>query len=142
MENIAPPLELLMEVRFGLEKGVSLRKTLQGYIEAQPADPWRQQLRLWLQFLEMGRPTTEIMASLTFVRRQCLEILEMGLRGEPIYQQICGLEEEVFEAAKLEIEEFVSTLPIKSLVPLLFFQFPAFLALLIGPFLASFLAQS
>jgi len=142
MENIAPPLELLMEIRFGLEKGVSLRKTLQLYIEAEPADPWRQQLGLWLRFLEMGRPPQEVLASMTFIRRQCLEVIEMGLRGEPIYPQICGLEEEVFEAAKLEIEEFVAVLPIKSLVPLLFFQFPAFLALLIGPFLTSFLAHS
>lgn len=142
MENIAPPLELLMEVRFGLEKGASLRKTLQAYIETRPADPWRQQLALWLKFLEMGRPPTEILANMTLVRRQCLEIIEMGLRGEPIYQQVCGLEEEVYEATKLEIEEFVATLPIKSLIPLLFFQFPAFLALLIGPFLASFLAHS
>jgi hypothetical protein len=142
VENIAPPLELLMEVRFGLEKGVSLRRTLQSYIEAQPEDPWRQQLGLWLQFLEMGRPTLEILATLTFVRRQCLEVIEMGLRGEPIYPQICSLEEEVFEATKLEMEEFVAVLPLKSLIPLLFFQFPAFLALLIGPFLASFLAQS
>ncbi len=142
MENIAPPLELLMEVRFGLEKGLSLRKTLQAYIEMQPADSWRQQIGLWLQFLEMGRPPQEILGQMTFVRRQCLEVIEMGLRGEPIYPQICALEEEVYETAKLEIEEFVAVLPIKSLVPLLFFQFPAFLALLIGPFLTSLLAQS
>jgi hypothetical protein len=142
MENLAPPLELLMEVRFGMEKGISLKKTLQYYIEARPIDPWRQQLGLWLQFLEMGRPVSEILVSLSFVRRQCLEVLELGLRGEPIYQQICSLEEEVFEATKLEIEEFVAVLPIKSLVPLLFFQFPAFLALLIGPFLGSFLSHS
>ncbi len=142
MENIAPPLELLMEVRFGLEKGVSLRKTLQSYIDSQPADPWRQQLALWLKLLELGRPPQEILGSMTFVRRQCLEVIEMGLRGEPIYQQICGLEEEVFESTKLEIEEFVATLPIKSLIPLLFFQFPAFLALLIGPFLGALLHHS
>jgi hypothetical protein len=142
MENIAPPLELLMEVRFGLEKGLSLRKTLQAYIEAQPADPWRQQIGLWLQFLEMGRPSQELLTMMTFVRRQCLEVIELGLRGEPIYPQICALEDEVYESAKLEIEEFVAVLPIKSLIPLLFFQFPAFLALLIGPFLTSLLAQS
>lgn len=140
MENLAPPLELLMDVRFGLEKGMSLKKTLLAYIEVAPQDPWRQQLRLWLQFLELGRPTFEILNNMTFVRRQCLEVLEMGLRGEPIYQQVCNLEEEVFETTKLEIEEFIAILPMKSLIPLLFFQFPAFLALLLGPFLLSFLS--
>lgn len=142
MEDLAPPLELLMDVRFGLEKGQSLKKTLLIYIEARPEDPWRQDLRLWLQLLEMGRSPSELLRKWTFVRRQCLDVLQQGLRGESIYQQICSLEEEVFEATKLEIEEFVSLLPIKSLVPLLFFQFPAFLALLIGPFLSSFLSQS
>lgn len=141
MENLAPPLELLMDVRFGLEKGQSLKKTLLVYIESQPEDPWRQELRLWLQLLEMGRSPLEILGKMTFVRRQCLEILQQGLRGESIYQQICSLEEEVLEATRLEIDEFVSLLPMKSLIPLLFFQFPAFLALLLGPFLASFLSQ-
>lgn len=142
MENLAPPLELLMEVRFGLEKGQSLKKTLQQYIDQQSADLWRQKLGLWLKLLEMGRNPSEITASMSFIRRQVLEIIESGLRGESIYQQICSLEEEVFEATKLEIEEFIAVLPMKSLIPLLFFQFPSFLALLIGPFLLSFLSQS
>lgn len=142
MENLAPPLELLMDVRFGLEKGQSLKRTLQVYIEAQPSDPWRQQLALWLKFQELGRPTQGILKDMSFLRRQCLEILEMGLKGDSIYQNVCGLEEEVFEATKLEIEEFIAILPIKSLIPLLFFQFPAFLALLLGPFFVSLLNQS
>lgn len=142
MENLAPPLELLMEVRFGLEKGQALKKTLLQYIETKPEDSWRQQLGLWLKLLEMGRSPQEVVGKMTFVRRQCLEILEMGLRGDSVYQQVCNLEEEVYEATKLEIEEFVAVLPLKSLIPLLFFQFPAFLALLMGPFLLSFLSQS
>lgn len=142
MEDIAPPLELLMEVRFGLEKGQALRKILMTYADSNPEDPWKQQIRLWLQLIEMGRPASELPGGLTIVRRQCLELLQQGLQGEPVYAQICGLEEEVFESTKLEIEEFVSLLPVKSLIPLLFLQFPAFLALLIGPFLTSFLSQS
>lgn len=142
MENIAPPLELMMEVRFGLEKGQALRKILLFYSESIPEDPWRQQIRLWLQLIEIGRPTSELLSGLTMARRQCLELLQQGLRGEPVYAQVCAMEEEIFEFAKLEIEEFVSLLPIKSLIPLLFLQFPAFLALLIGPFLTAFLSQS
>lgn len=142
MENLAPPLELLMEVRFGLEKGQSMKSTLLTYIETDPGDPWRQQLSVWLKVQELGRPTDQLVLLLNPVRRQVLEVLEAGLRGEPVYPQICRLEEETFETAKIEIEEYIATLPIKSLVPLLFFQFPAFLALLLGPFLGSFLAQA
>ena len=142
MENIAPPLEFLMDVRFGLEKGQSLKKTIQLFIENQNENTWAQQIAVWMKFLEMGRSTSDIVMKMTPTRRQCLELIELGLRGEPIYNQVCLLEEEIYELTKLEIEEFVATLPIKSLIPLLFFQFPAFLALLIGPFVASFLAQA
>jgi hypothetical protein len=142
VENLAPPLEFLMDMRFGLEKGQSLKKTLQLFIENQNENIWGQQIAIWMKFLEIGRPTSEVVIKMTPTRRQCLELIELGLKGEPIYQQVCLLEEEIFELTKLEIEEFVATLPIKSLIPLLFFQFPAFLALLIGPFLASFLAQA
>jgi hypothetical protein len=142
VETLAPPLELLMEVRFGLEKGQSLKKTILEYIEKSPEEPWRRDLRLWLQLLEMGRSPEAAMSSMSLTRRQCLEVLGQGLKGEPVYPQICALEDEVFEASRLEIEEFVALLPMKSLIPLLFFQFPAFLALLLGPFLVSFLSHS
>ncbi len=131
-----------MDVRFGLEKGQSLKKTIELFVENQNENPWAQKIALWMKFLEMGRPTSELVIKMTPTRRQCLELIEQGLRGEPIYNQVCLLEEEIYELTKLEIEEFVATLPIKSLIPLLFFQFPAFLALLIGPFVASFLAQA
>ncbi len=142
MENLAPPLEMLMDLRFGLEKGQSLRRSLEEFANSRPEDPWRLEVQLWLRLRDMGRSSTELTNRMTPVRRQCLEVINQGLMGEPIYQQLCNLEEEVFEAAKLEIEEFVSVLPMKSLIPLLFLQFPAFLALLVGPFLTAFLTHS
>ncbi|PIS10739.1 MAG: hypothetical protein COT73_07750 [Bdellovibrio sp. CG10_big_fil_rev_8_21_14_0_10_47_8] len=141
METLAPPIELLMEVRFGLEKGTSLKTTLQNYTQQDASSPWYQQIRLWLQLLELGRSPLPAVSQMSPLRRQCFELLEMGLRGEPIYQQICLLETDLHELAALEIEEFVATLPIKSLIPLLFLQFPAFLALLLGPFLSQLLAN-
>jgi hypothetical protein len=143
MENIAPPLELIIEVRFGLEKGQALKKTLQNYASDcfstdKESIKWRQFIQKWLLNLEFGQSTTEIKKKLNPVRQQIIEVLEMGLRGESIYPQICALEDELFEAAKFEIEEHTSVLAIKSLIPLLMFQFPAFLVLLMGPFVAQF----
>ncbi len=142
METLAPPVELLMEVRFGIEKGQSLRKTLQAYAQGPDQSTWRQTVRLWLNLLEMGRPSSEVLKELSPARRQVLELMEMGLKGEPIFPQVCALEEELFETMKMEIEEFVATLPLKTLLPLLFCQFPAFLILLLGPFLTQFLSQT
>lgn len=142
METLAPPVELLMEVRFGIEKGQSLKKTLQSYSQGSDQSPWRQTIRLWLNLLEMGRSPAEALKDLTLARRQVLELMELGLKGEPIFPQVCALEEELFETMKMEIEEYVATLPLKTLLPLLFCQFPAFLILLLGPFLTQFLSQT
>lgn len=142
METLAPPVELLMEVRFGIEKGQSLRQTLQIYSQGQELTVWKQTIRLWLNLLEMGRPSAEALKDLSLARRQVLELMETGLKGEPIFPQVCALEEELFETMKMEIEEYVATLPLKTLLPLLFCQFPAFLILLLGPFLTQFLSQT
>lgn len=142
METLAPPVELLMEVRFGIEKGQSLRKTLQLYSQGTIQSEWRAKVGLWMNLLEMGRPPVEALKGLSLPRRQVLELLEMGLKGEPIFTQVCLFEEELFETMKMEIEEYVATLPVKTLIPLLFCQFPAFLILLLGPFLTQFLSQS
>lgn len=144
MENIAPPLELIIEIRFGLEKGQALKRTLQIYIDEnvihRDGQKWRSCLRKWLVAIESGQSTTPIKRSLNPVRQQIVDVLEMGLRGESIYPQICALEEELFDAAKLEIEEHAVVLSMKALIPLLLFQFPAFLMLLLGPFVAQFLS--
>ena len=42
---------------------------------------------------------------------------------------------EVEAAAELELQAHVAQLPLKVLLPLLFFQFPAYLLLLLGPVL-------
>lgn len=142
MEIIAPSLELLLEVRFGIEKGLGIRPILKGYILSNREREWGKKLELWLKLLEMGRPTTVVLSELTFARRQVLEILEQGLKGEAIYSQLCSLQTELMQATELEIDEFVVKLPLKSLIPLLFLQFPAFLLLLLGPFLTEFLSHS
>ena len=142
METLAPPVELLMEVRFGMEKGQSLRQTLQSYSQNPNQSIWKQNVALWLNLLVTGRSPAEVIKELSPARRQVLELMEVGLRGEPIFPQVCALEEELFEAMKMEIEEFVAILPMKTLIPLLFCQFPAFLILLLGPFLTQFLSQS
>lgn len=142
METLAPPLELMIEVRFSIEKGLSVKKSAQIAASKASDAEWKRVLHLWLSLIEMGRSTSAMKAKLSLARRQSLDILEQGMAGESIYSQVCSLEQEFLEAAHLEMEHYVATLPIKSLIPLLFFQFPSFLLLLIGPFLQQFLSQS
>ena len=142
METLAPALELVLEVRFAIEKGESLKRTLWNYIGQNSIQSWCDILRIWLQMLETGRSPENILQKRSFAERRVLELLEQGLRGESIFSQLCSLEEELFEASRLEMEGFVATLSVKALIPLLFFQFPAFLLLLFGPFLTQFMHLS
>jgi hypothetical protein len=142
MEALAPSLELLLEVRFGLEKGSGIRATVQDYIEVHGRTQWGVQLEVWFQLYKMDRSTLPILNEMCFARRQVLELIEQGLRGAPIYSQVCFLQDELIQSTQLEIAEFVTKLPLKSLFPLLLLQFPAFLILLLGPFLTQFFAQS
>ncbi len=142
MENLAPPVDLLIEIRFGIEKGQSVRASLLKYLGSKDLSDWAIEVRLWLNLLELGRPTGHVTAKMPISRRQVLDVIERGLRGESILPLVLSLETELIQAMNLEIEEFAAKLPIKSMIPLLFFQFPAFLLLLLGPFLTQFLNQS
>lgn len=141
MENLAPPLELVMEVRFQIEKGVSIKNGIQFYINQNRLDPWRQYLAIWLQQIENSRKFDIQNEKMSLQRKHCLLVLARGLKGESIYPQLCLLEDELFRAATAEVDEYVATLPIKSLIPLLFFQFPALILMMIGPLLSSFFSQ-
>ncbi len=141
MENIAPPLQLLIEVRFAMEKGIPVKKAILAYIDQDPTDRWRSELATWLRLAENNKPSELSQSRMSITRKHCLEVLFRGIKGEAIYSQICSLEEEVFKSSQLELDEFIATLPIKSLIPLLFLQFPALILMLIGPLLSSFFSQ-
>lgn len=144
MENLAPPLEFVLHLRFSLEKGESLKTALKEYVERnQPHCPWVQALNRWMIYKEIGKSTQELILGLRSPHRKAvLEVLEAGFRGEPIYPIICQLEEELIEVSQSELEKFIAVLPFKALIPLLLFQFPAFLLLLLGPLLLNFLSAA
>lgn len=142
MEGLAPPLKLCIEVRMGLEKGDTVRTTLKNYVQKFSEDPFSRLIATWLLRHEQKNSTKDLVTKEKSVyRRGILTLLERGLQGEPIYPQLVQLEEDILEASKSEIEEFYLTLPVKMLVPVLIFQFPAFLILLLGPMLSHFLQQ-
>jgi hypothetical protein len=140
MENLAPPLEMLLSVRWSLEKGDSVRVAVLSYIEEISDSRWKEDVLLWWSLCQVRgdtRPFHQHQQSL--YRRTVLQTLEQGLAGASIYQQICQLEEETCQACEDEIEKYSALLSIRALIPLLFFQFPAFFILLLGPLLATVL---
>jgi hypothetical protein len=142
VDGLAPTLKLLLAVKSGIERGESIRTTTQKYI-VRENDELSRLVATWLSRRDQGVTTGDLLKNVKSPFRQsALQIVDRGLSGESIYQQLLLLEEETIEAAKFEIETFLSLLPIKMLVPLLLLQFPAFLLLLFGPLLAEFLKQT
>jgi pilus assembly protein TadC len=135
METLAPPLRLLQTVRYVMEGGESLRQGLHEYLKSPP-DDFTITVKAWLQLLERGCLTAELLQKISSpARRHLLTLLERGLRGEPVLAALEALDDEIQEQSLAEIESFLGTLPFRMLLPLLFFLFPAFLVLLIGPLL-------
>jgi hypothetical protein len=89
-----------------------------------------------LHLFERGASTDAFLGEIQNpVRRNLILLLEKGLLGEPILQNLTTFAEEVQEQSFAEIELFLAQLPFRMLLPLLFFLFPAFLLLLLGPLL-------
>ena len=62
----------------------------------------------------------------------------MGLTGLPIREVIIQLERELREECLRELDLAYRQMPFKALIPLLFFQFPALLLLVLGPIVKEF----
>ena len=135
MEALAPPLRLVQVVRYHVECGESVRQGLKEYLNQSP-DDFREQILAWLQLIERGCCTQDYMRKIkSTVRRQIITVLERGVMGDPILPILISLEEELVERSLSEIESFLGQLPFRMMLPLLFFLFPAYLVLLLGPLL-------
>ncbi|MBL7668943.1 MAG: hypothetical protein JNM39_00535 [Bdellovibrionaceae bacterium] len=141
MEGLAPPLELSSEVKRAIEKGLTAKQGVLNFIRKNQNEFSKQVIR-WLNLIEQGQKTDKILTVLKSTHRRCLlQLLERGIRGESIYQQLLTLEGETILACQEEQARFLARLPFLLLVPLLFFLFPAYLILLFGPLLNQFLVQ-
>lgn len=138
MEGVAPPLELLLAVKRTLEKGQPTKAGVHLYLKRHDGE-FAATVTQWLALLHQGKETQILITRLSSQHRQVLlQLLERGLRGEAIYNVLLTLEEEILEACHEELTNKLARLPFILLVPLLLFQFPAFLLLLFGPLLQNF----
>lgn len=138
MESIAPPLALILQVKRSIERGQSVRQGIVSYLK-RAEDDFSPVVVQWMALMQQGQdPNLRLAAEISIYRKMLLQLLERGLRGESIYNMILQLEQETTEACQDEINEKIARLPFQLLVPLLIFQFPAFLMLLFGPLLQNF----
>lgn len=138
MEGVAPPLELLLAVKRSLEKGQTAKQGVHQYLKRCDGE-FPTTVSKWMALLHQGKETQELISGISSQHRQVLlQLLERGMRGEAIYNVLLTLEEEILEACHEDLTNKLARLPFILLVPLLLFQFPAFLMLLFGPLLQNF----
>jgi len=134
MEDLSPPLlTVARELRWRISSGKSMKEALHLYLESATSR-FAQSLREWWALRSQGRSDSETRFP-THLQKGLITLIERGCAGQPTLEQLLALEKEIESAAEAELELFVATLPFKVLLPLLFFQFPAYLLLLLGPVL-------
>lgn len=134
MENLAPPLALLLSVKRALIQGLPVKFGVEEYIKNESSNNFA--VITWYNLIKMDRDLANVYKSeKTTSRRVTLQLIEKGLRGEAIYSSLCQLERELIDMSYAEINSFSQKLPFTTLIPLLLLQFPALLILLFGPLL-------
>ena len=139
MVSLAPPLQAVLEIRLYIESGKSVSQSIKSYVQSSLTDPFAKELGLWLFAEETGGVfNTQTLKSI--YRKHLMDILRRGLKGEPILELLEDYEKDLIEICKEDLEKHLQKLPFVTLIPLLLFEFPALLILLIGPLLLNLLS--
>ncbi len=118
-----------------MSSGKSMNEAFQLYLE-RTNDGLASRLRqLWILKNKNVRNIAAADELPTYYQRAFWQLVERGSRGEPTMDALRALETEVESKAEAELDAHVAALPFKVLLPLLLFQFPAYLLLLLGPLL-------
>jgi hypothetical protein len=143
MEGLAPSLQCLIEIQSAIQNGESTRSGLNRYLAVTSArEEYPAVVRRFLFAWDHGQDWRSIIAeNRSPHRRTVLELAAAGLAGQSILAQLEELRTEILAACDLEIRTHLELLPLKMLVPLLLFQFPAFLILLFGPLLRNLIEE-
>lgn len=138
MVYLAPPLKAVLEIRFYLEQGISVPQSVRLYVQKNLDDSFAKELSYWLFAKEQGKDYKETLFN-TFYRKHLLEILNRGLKGEPILTALNDFEQDLIFASNEDLEQYLQKLPFITLIPLMLFAFPAFFIMLTGPMLLDLL---
>lgn len=136
MANIAEPLELIGILRLELNMGKSVKSALHSALHRSSTD-FSEQISAWLitrtKSIEATPPEFK-----SEVRIQFLRVMELGLRGWPVFDSLAELEEQMIEICEEDIQSQLDKLPLLMAMPMIFCFLPAFLILILGPVLHAF----
>ncbi len=134
MENLAPSLILLWDVRRSLEKGQALSTGIKTFLARKRTSLFADQVESW--WLAQTNPQISFdKQKISMTRKYLLEILEQGLLGQAVLENLKSYESELILSCEDEIQKHIAKLPLLMMIPLMGFIFPALMLLLVGPLL-------
>lgn len=137
MENITPTLVLLWQVKRALEQGQSVSIGVKNYIALnKDKNIFVSQVEEWWISLNNQNMTFN-KGQLVATRKYLLEMLETGLKGGAILENLKLYEGELILSCEDEIQKHIATLPLLVMIPLMFLIFPSLMLLIVGPLLLS-----
>lgn len=133
MENLTPTLILLWDVKRSIQKGQSVRFGAELFVKRGLQHMFYQNFCSW--FVARNLNSAANKDGFNYLQRQLVDLIDLGLNGESVLSHLNQLEKEVIRNCEEEINEYIATLPLKALVPLVCCLFPSMFLLLLVPLL-------
>ncbi len=134
--NIAPPLELLFFIKTALISGDSVYEAIESYVIRPEACDFTKNIKEWFEKIKAGQETDSVLIKIKSIhRRILLEILEIGIKGQPVLEKLLEFEIKLSKAIDDDIDRQLKKMPLYSLFPLLFLQLPSLMIIGFMPFI-------
>jgi hypothetical protein len=136
--NLPSSLILMWDLKRAIEKNISLKNGIQNFVQRPTKlrnnDAFRTQFLIWWSKFEKEKVSD--LEPFNAQHRAIIMLIELGLRGISIYEQLKALEADIVEICESDIQEHAAKLPLLLQIPLVFLIFPAICILLLVPTLS------
>jgi hypothetical protein len=144
VEDLALSYQFVLILSEDFRAGKTLRASIHSFLATHHGE-FAQDLLNWLRHCEKGTLNLffeEFRKKNSSIYQQSLfELLQLHLRGASILEPLESLELEMRQASRAQLDAHLGQLPFKLLLPLLLFQFPSLLILIVGPLLHHLLQE-
>ena len=142
MQYLAPSLHLLICIKSSLESSESVRFGVAKFIQESNEHGFVQECKDFLLLIESAKDTQSFLLKIQSpCRRLLLDLCAQSIQGSSIYDRICELEGDIIDLCRDQMDKQLQRMAFLLLPPLLLFQLPALLLLLLGPVLLQILKE-
>lgn len=128
MAQLDPNIQLLSHIRLSLFRGESLKACLREFCREKGGNIANDIASLLVSY-QQNKKMYDFVHTTTVERGLMLDLIWRGLHGDSIIMQVAELENELEKKAHIKIDQFIKLLPIKVLLVVMLFHFPALLIL-------------